>query len=105
MPGQTNRGSYDSIPWPHTAPYSGGAPNYLNDNDMYSAKYLPRLEAEKMKYFKGSNEEALRNPQGAPYWNDKDNLLSKTPCKSLSSCSYVVGMIFLLFVLVMVFMK
>ncbi len=107
MPGQINRGSYDSIPWPHTSAYSGGiGNNYINDNDKYSAKYLPRLEAEKANYFRGSNEEAmLRNPQGAKYWNDIDNLTYKTPCKTLSSCSYVVGVLFILFVLVMIFMK
>lgn len=99
------RGSYDSVPWPRIPVYAHGSPTYTNDNDMYSAKYLPKIEREKKDYFRGSNEPALRNAQ-AHYWDDPDNLYGKRQfARTWTPCSYVVAAIFILFVLGIIFMK
>lgn len=99
------RSSYDSVPWNNTMPYSNGPPTYINDNDVFSAKYLTRLEKEKADYFKDSKDLELRNPQ-AKYWDDPDNIYSKSLYKyNCGVISYIPFIIFMIFIITIVFIK
>ena len=96
----------DAVPQQNVPLYSGPAPSYNFDNEMFSAKYLTNVEADKKDYFRGSPDMYLRNPVAdRRYWNVPGNITDRSPCDaSVLKTRYIFGSAIVILVLFIILM-